>query len=289
MAAAGVLAACGGGTEGTVVEGDFARGGLAPTGVWVVESQRAEAADSTGFRLADLTPGPVSIRLLDGADTAAVLNVSGLPPGARLALRGLRVDGDSRYAFPRAVELDGAEVVTVNGVRMAPAGRVPREVDVRGALLGWSSDVGAMLLRPADPRLPDLRVVVGMATEFVGTDGGMADPTTLQPGDSLRVEGRADNGYVVATRVTVPTRIGSAPAGGNDDADDDRASDGGEAEGGGGSPDGGSGSEETADGAGSAPAAAAPAPAPAVRPDPPGRGHGRGGARGRARGKKAKG
>lgn len=275
MAAAGVLAACGGGAEGAVVEGDFAPGaGLAPTGVWVVESQRREAADSAGFRLADLTSGPVSIRLLDGADTAAVLNVSGLPPGARLGLRGLRVDGDSRYAFPRAVELDGADVVTVNGVRMAPAGRVPRQVDVRGALLGWSSDVGAMLLRPADARLPDLRVVVGMATEFVGTDGGVADPTTLQPGDSLRVEGRSDNGYVVATRITVPTRIGAVPEG-EGDADE-----------GGGASDDGAGSEDgdADEGAASAPAASAPAAAPVVRGNgPPGRGNGR--ARGQERGK----
>lgn len=218
------LAACGGGEEGAAVEATFAPE-LRADGVWVVESERRERADSSGFALADLTPGPVSLRLLRGQDTAAVLNVSGLPPGARLRLRELRVDGDSRFAFPRAVELEGAETVTVNGMRLAPDGRIPREVDVRGAVLAWSSDVGALLVRPDDARIPDLRVVVGMSTEVVGEDGGGADPVAMRPGDSIRVEGRRDEGYVVASRLTLPTRIGQAatvmdvPAGNGDDGE----------------------------------------------------------------------
>ena len=173
MVPALALAACGGGEDGAAVEGTFAPG-FAPTGVWVVESERSEPADSAGFRLADLTPGPVSLRLMSGSDTAAVLNLSGLAPGAWLRLEGLRVDRESGMAFPRTVQLDGGEMVTVNGLRMAPAGRIPREVDVRGAVLAWSSDAGALLVRPDEARLPDLRVVVGMATEVVGEDGGGA-------------------------------------------------------------------------------------------------------------------
>lgn len=216
------LAACGGGDDGAAVEATFAPG-LAPTGVWVVESERSEAADSAGFRVADLTPGPVSLRLVRGADTAGVLNLSGLAPGTRVRLLDLRVDPATGFAFPRAVEVDGAPVVMVNGLRMAPAGRVPREVDVRAAVLAWSSDAGALLVRPDEPRLPDLRVVVGLATEVVGTDGGGADATLLEPGDSLRVEGRFEEGYVVATRLTLPTRIGgeaSSAGEGDDDAAD---------------------------------------------------------------------
>ncbi|HEX6912889.1 MAG TPA: hypothetical protein VF142_20945 [Longimicrobium sp.] len=273
------LAACGGGGDGAVVEGTFAPG-MAADGVWVVESRRGERADSSGFRLADLTPGPVSLRLLRGEDTAAVLNVASLPDGARLRLEGLRVDGDSRYAFPRRVELDGADVVTVNGVRLAPDGRVPRDVDERGAVLGWSSDVGALLVRPANARLPDLRVVVGMATEIVGTDGGGANPVNLRPGDTIRVEGRVDEGYVVATRITMPTRIGGAESLGDADAapssdDDDRDADADD------------GDRADAGGRGSAGPAPAPIPvarAPAVRSDDrPGRGNARG--RGEERGK----
>lgn len=308
MIAALALAACGGGGEGAVVEGTFAPG-LAADGVWVMESERRERADSSGFRVAELTPGPMTLRLLNGSDTAAMLNVSGLPAGARLRLEGLRVDGDSRFAFPRTVELDGADVVTVNGLRVGSPGRIPREVDVRGAVLAWSSDAGALLVRPEDARMPDLRVVVGMSTQVVGTDGGGADPVNIRPGDSVRVEGRSDEGYVVASRITVPTRIGSAAlldadsdaraAGGNDDGragDADRGG-GGEFDGSG---SGGGGSE-----GGGSPVAAPvrrPAPVPVARAravrrddrrgrdDRPGRGNGggRGQERGNGKGKDKK-
>ncbi|MBW3571551.1 MAG: hypothetical protein KY467_10625 [Gemmatimonadetes bacterium] len=240
MVPALALAACGGGKDGAEVEGTFGPG-LAATGVWVVESERSERADTAGFRVEDLSPGPVSLRLMDGSDTAGVLNLSGLRSGARLRLEGLRVDPESGFAFPAAVQLDGGSVVMVNGVRMAPAARVPREVDVRGAVLAWSSDVGALLLRPDDARLPDLRVVVGMATEVVGEDGGGADATLLQPGDSVQVEGRSEEGYVVASRITVPTHIAAVLLeGGEDDRDaEDRGS--GDEPGGGGGDDGGGG------------------------------------------------
>jgi hypothetical protein len=291
MIAALALAACGGGDEGAVVEGTFAPE-LAADGVWVVESERREDADSSGFRVADLTPGPMTLRLLSGTDTAAMLNVSGLPPGARLRLEGLRLDGDSRFAFPRAVELDGADVVTVNGLRVGSPGRIPKEVDVRGAVLAWSSDVGALLVRPDDARMPDLRVVVGMATEVVGTDGGGADPVNIRPGDSVRVEGRSDQGYVAASRITVPTRIGAAALM-RADSDDLAAGedDGGRGDGGGagdsGEDDGGARTSSSS--GGSAPVAApvrTPAPvsraAPVIRRDDrPGRGNGNGNGRGR--------
>lgn len=278
LIAALALAACGGGDEGAVVEGTFAPG-VSADGVWVVESERRENADSSGFRVADLTPGPMSLRLVRGGDTAAILNVSGLPPGATLRLRELRVDGDSRYAFPRSVELDGADVVTVNGLRMGPEGRIPREVDVRGAVLAWSSDIGALLVRPEDPRMPDLRVVVGMSTQVVGTDGGGADPVNIRPGDSVRVEGRRDEGYVVASRITVPTRIGQAALMVADS--DALAEDDGR---------GGDDDEPARSGSGAS-GSAAPAvsrvriarPPPLRGDDPPGRGNGRG--RGEEKGK----
>ncbi|HEX2081352.1 MAG TPA: hypothetical protein VHG08_26850 [Longimicrobium sp.] len=286
-------AACGGGSDGATVEGTFAPG-LSPTGVWVVESERSERADSTGFRLADVTPGPLSLRLLDGADTAGVLNLSGLEPGARVRLRELRVDPQSGFAFPRVVELEGAPVVMVNGLRMAPASRVPREVDVRGAVLGWSSDVGAMLVRPDDARLPDLRVFVGVATDVVGEDGGGADPIAIQPGDSVRVQGRSDQGYVVASRITVPTRIAASAGDGVDDGDPDAASgDGGDGGDGGG---GGGAQDASDDGAGAVsriPRGGSLTPPP---PPPPGdvrgrgrdreeRGKGRGEEKGKGKGK----
>lgn len=286
------LAACGGGEDGAAVEGTFAPG-LAPTGVWVVEAERSEPADSAGFRLADLTPGPVSLRLMNGSDTAAVLNLSGLASGARLRLEGLRVDPESRMAFPRTVQLTGGDMVTVNGLRMASAGRIPRQVDVRGAVLAWSSDAGALLVRPDEPRLPDLRVVVGQAAQLVGEDGGGADATMIEPGDSIRVEGRSEDGYVVASRITVPTRI-AAPGVGDDDAAVDRASSGddGEDDDGGGVvdriPQGGSATPAPVAAAPRTPVAAArPAPVaagPRGRANHPGRGRGHAKERGKRKG-----
>jgi hypothetical protein len=288
MVPAMALAACGGGEDGAAVEGTFAPG-LAPTGVWVVESERSEPADSAGFALADLTPGPVSLRLMNGTDTAAVLNLSGLAPGARLRLEGLRVDRESGMAFPRTVQLDGDDGVTVNGprtvqldgddgvtvngLRMAPDSRVPREVDVRGAVLAWSSEHGALLVRPDEARLPDLRVIVGLATQVVGEDGGGADATTLQPGDSIRVEGRSENGYVVASRLTVPTRVATLIGTGDDGAA---------------SRDGESGG---ASAAAPIPRGGSAAPAPRIisddgrgRDDRPGRGRGQGKGKGKGKG-----
>lgn len=284
MAAMFALAACGGGGDGAVVEGTFAPGLLAD-GAWIVESERGERADSSGFRVADLSPGPASIRLTRGGDTAAVLNVSGLPPGARLRLRGLAVDGESGFAFPRSVELDGADVVTVNGIRFGPAHRIPREVDVRAAVLAWSPDEGALLVRPDDAGMPDLRVIVGLATEAVGTDGGGADPAGIRAGDSLRVEGSSEEGYVVASRLTLPTRIGVGDEG--EVGDDARGDDGGQDEDG--------PAEQTAGrsvvrqpGGGSGAAAAPVRRVEAVRDDDRGRGNarGRGGGKGKGKDKK---
>lgn len=288
MVPALALAACGGGDEGAAVEGTFAPG-LTATGVWVVESERSEPADSAGFRLADLTPGPASLRLVQGSDTVAVLNLSGVAPAMRVRLRELRVDPRTGLAFPRSVEVDGAPVVVVNGLRMAPAGRVPREVDVRAAVLGWSPDAGALLARPEDSRLPDLRVVVGMATEVVGTDGGGADAATLQPGDSVRVEGRYQEGYVIATRLTLPTRIGESErtgGGGGDDGEADAPASG-EGEGGGGGDDEGASAVSRIPRGGSAtpPPPFVDEPRGRGRDDNPGRGKGRGQEKGKGKGK----
>jgi len=277
------VAACGGG-DGATVAGTFAPGsGLVPTGVWVVEAERSEPADSSGFEVSGLTPGPVTLRLMQGADTAAILDVENLPTGATLRLLGLRADPDTRLAFPQSVELGGADIVRVNGVRLAPEGRVPREVDVPATVLGYAPDAGALLVRPGDADLPDLRVVIGMATEIVGASGPV-DAASLQPGDSVRVEGRSERGYVVASRISLPlstalldTPLESTGSSASTD-DDDR---GGEPAGGGGGDDGGDGGT-----------AASPAPAPVVRSDPPGRGRGNGNGRGeekgRGRGKKPK-
>ncbi|HEU4561746.1 MAG TPA: hypothetical protein VFS20_28230, partial [Longimicrobium sp.] len=66
-----------------------------------------------------------------------------------------------------------------------------------------SDDHAALLVRPNDAALPDLRVVVGLGTETVTPDSAAIEPTAILPTDSVRVEGRVDQGFVVAARVTV--------------------------------------------------------------------------------------
>lgn len=221
------LAACGG-DEGATVAGNFAPGAGSPTSVWVVEAERSAGADTAGFSIADLVPGPASMRLMRGSDTAGVLNVGSLPTGSKLMLHGLRVDEASGLAFPRSIELDGADAVVVNGIRMAPEGRVPENVDAGGAVLGWAPEAGAMLLRPQNAALPDLRVIVGPTTELVGMDGGQAAASAITPGDSVQVQGRFENGYVLASRITIPSRVaatdlpGLAPS--DEGADDEQES-----------------------------------------------------------------
>ena len=51
------LAACGG-DEGTTVAGSFAPGAGSPSSVWVVEAERSADADTAGFSIDGLVPGP---------------------------------------------------------------------------------------------------------------------------------------------------------------------------------------------------------------------------------------
>ncbi|HEX5724217.1 MAG TPA: dienelactone hydrolase family protein, partial [Longimicrobiaceae bacterium] len=208
LLALGLLAsvgACGGG--GIDIRGDFAGPGAAPAAsVWAVEAEQGADVREGAFEIEGLVAGPVTLRLMAGGDTVGRIEIPDLPAGASVALRGLRVDQTSGLAFPASVELEGARAVLVNGIRMAPAGRVPSEVAVAGTVLAISDDADALLLRPDDAGLPDLRVVVGLATETVTPDGDPAEPAALAPGDSVRVEGRSDSGFVVASRLVVPRR-----------------------------------------------------------------------------------
>jgi hypothetical protein len=271
--------------------------------VWVVEAERSADADAAGFSIAGLVPGPASMRLMRGSDTAGVLNVGSLPSGSKLTLHGLRVDEASGLAFPRSIELDGADAVVVNGIRMAQESRLPENVDTGGTVLGWTPEAGALLVRPQNAAVPDLRVIVGPTTELVGTDGGQAAASAITLGDSVQVRGRFENSYLLASRITIPSRIaatdlpGTAPsdAGADDEADNEGES---------------TASSPAASGGAAArtatpPPAAAPRSSPVVRSEAParaparvrdappgrernenrGRGRGNGGGKGKGNGK----
>jgi hypothetical protein len=204
------LSACG--DAGRVsVRGDFADSLAMPSSVVATEAGKDAEVKRGAFAMGGLAAGPATLRLVRGADSSAVLAISSLPAGARAVLHGIRVDSATGRAFPRSVELTGADVVLVNGVRMGSDAAVPAEVDARGTALGVSPGHDAVLFRPDASTIPDLRVAITLATQVATPDGDPVDASRIARGDSLRVQGRVDHGFVVASHITVPRRIATAP------------------------------------------------------------------------------
>ena len=201
------VSACGGGADRVSIRGDFADSASAAALVRAVEAEREAEVKGGAFELRGLAAGPATLRLVRGADTAVTLALDNAPAGAGVVLHGLRTDARSGRAFPRAVELTGVDLLLVNGVRMANNATLPAEVDAHGAILALTDERDAILFRPDDAALPDLRVVVGLATETVTPDGDPVDVRSLGRGDSVRVKGRAEQGFVVAERLTVARRF----------------------------------------------------------------------------------
>lgn len=211
--AAALFAAGCGGDEGRVaIRGAFADAAQAPTSVFAVEAEREAEVKNGAFAFRGLSAGPVTLRLVHGADTVGVLALSSLPAGAVVDLRGLRVDSATHLAFADGVGLTGPEAVTANGLRITDAARLPAQVDAHGTVLAVSDDRDALLLRPDDPALADLRVVVGASVETVTPDGDPVEGVRISRGDSLRVIGRSDQGFVVAEKLVVPRRRAVAEA-----------------------------------------------------------------------------
>jgi len=273
--------ACGGAGERVSIRGDFADTAAVPTAVVAVEGGQQAEVKRGAFVLRDLSGGPVTLRLVRGADTVATLALENVPSGTEVQLNGLETDAPTGRAFPRTMGLNGPGVLVLNGIRM---GRDPGSpVDARGAVIAASRDRAALLVRPTDATLPDLRVVVGLGTEVVTADSTRVDIATVARGDSVRVEGSADNGFVVASRVTVMRRTRTAMRDAAPSPGEARSASRGD------EPARASPRER-------APAVRVPGvpvrvtPAARGRIDPPGhgrgRGHGNGGGHGRGKGKK---
>lgn len=215
-----LLAACGGsdgdGAGGASVRGTFRPGELPLDGdslyVRVAGDSERVPVVQGAFALPRVGPGPATLRFARGDDSVARMEVGALPEGASLELRGIRVDGANGLAFPASVALDGAATVMVNGLRYA-ARPLPAEVRADGTVLTTTDAGDALLVRPADASLPDLRVVVGPLTETVTPDGDPVPVGELARGDSVRVEGSTDGGYVVATRIVAPRSLALREAG----------------------------------------------------------------------------
>gem|GEM_PF-4956963 len=200
-----LLSGCGRGEivlSGTLAEGENL------THVWQLGSdQRAEIVGDS-FTVSGITSDVVELRFARGANEAGGMELREIARGAHLQLRGIRVEDG--VAFPAAVE-GAADRVVVNGVRMGGVAALPDRVAIAGLLLSRSRSGDALLVRPDDDQLPDLRVVVTPATAVQGPGGGTASLERTDFGDSLRVTGVVEDGFLIATAVEI--RAGSSAAG----------------------------------------------------------------------------
>ncbi|HEX7243643.1 MAG TPA: hypothetical protein VF263_25375 [Longimicrobiaceae bacterium] len=194
-----LLPACGG-AEGAVLRGTLRDPASAPDTV--------HARTAAGESAIPMTQGAFEVPGAGGSVALRIggarMEVAGLPEEGTVELRGVRLDTESGLAFPGSVAVPGGGIVTVNGLRYG--GSVPARVEADGTVLAASDSRDALLVRPGDAALPDLRVVVGPLTETVTPDGDPVAVEALEPGDSVRVEGGTEGGYVVASRIVVPRR-----------------------------------------------------------------------------------
>lgn len=259
------LAAAACGDDGLRVGGTFAEAGDAPMLVWASEAEREARVEDGAFAFDGLAPGPVTLVVRSEGRDLGRIELRELVEAGAVELEELRIDRASGRAFPGAVRLDGPRRVTINGVRYG--GALPAQVAADGVVLAVSHGDGAMLFRPAGGEMPDLRVVFDASV--IGADHVVRP---IAAGDSARVEGTVQDGYVVASRISPPGDLTPADSPATTADAEERAGD----------------AEPTASPAAAAPVAAravSPAPArPQVREPPPGRGRekpGRGGGRGR--------
>lgn len=196
----GAACADGGATlRGTVAE-DVVAAFLQAEG----REQPLEVRDGS-FEVAGIAPQPVRIRVVNRLGDTANLTVDGFPADAEVTFWNIHRVSDE-LAFPSAVELQGADAVRVNGVRMAGTAALPRQVNVRPATVLAVSGAGdALLLRPTDAALPDLRVLADSAVSVVDNEGEPALTRRLKFGDTVAVRGRTEHGYVIADTLVLPT------------------------------------------------------------------------------------
>jgi hypothetical protein len=190
------LAACG--DETLTLRGSLLDG-TPGTEVYVVGQSLRAPIEADSFVIEDLPAAEVvEIEFAEEGERLGRMRIEKWN-GRDVGLRGIWVEDGVAFASA----LDGEATATVNGLRMAGPEALPRSVGVRGRVLALSGDADALVLRPDDESLPDLRVLVTPGTAFEWESGEPAD-VYVSIGDSLRVEGPVEAGYVVATALILP-------------------------------------------------------------------------------------
>lgn len=161
------------------------------------------------FALDGLPAGPVRLRIQEEDGEAARVDIHDLPAGASLSLQRIRLREGRELAFPSAVRIRGAELVTINGIRMADPGALPRRVEAEGEVLAVRDQGDALIVRPRSDDLPDLPVVVTPATRVTDHSGEDVSPERVSVGDSVLVKGPTEAGYLLAEHI----RLADSPPG----------------------------------------------------------------------------
>lgn len=201
-AASVALASCS--EPDTLVRGTLAEGaGGDALFVWVADGSHSARALVDTFSFSGIVPGAVDLRIGAGREEIARMEIRDLPAGARLSLERIRLDRRRDRAIPAAIRLEGAERVTINGIRMTDPARLPGTLDETGVVLAIGGREDALLLRPESGKLPDVPVVVTPATRVVDEAGEEASLERASDGDRLRVEGKTTSGYLYAERITM--------------------------------------------------------------------------------------
>jgi hypothetical protein len=170
--------------------------------VWHFGGHARAALVADTFRLESLRGETVDLRFTGGDGLHARMEISDVRPGARVRLRGIWIDDDVAHAS--GVALEGTDAVTINGIRMGDPTQLPAEVAADGLVLAASGSGDALLVRPLDRGLPDLRVVATPATDVRTADGDPIDRDGARAGDTVRVVGATHAGYLVASELVLP-------------------------------------------------------------------------------------
>jgi hypothetical protein len=178
----------------------------AATVVWVDGSEERAFIEGALFRLGEVRGDTVELRFASNSDEVGTMRLLGLGSGARLTLHGIWFDDG--VAFPSSIDLAGTRIVNINGIRMAGPDQVSGWVETSGEVLAREGS-NALILRPLDDGLPDLRVVVPREATVRGEDGEPGSLDRVGFGDRLTVRGTAEAGYVHASEIIVPRRVGS--------------------------------------------------------------------------------
>lgn len=193
-------------TGDRVIEGTLLEDGTAER-VWIDGSGEPMALLDSGFRFEGVRGDTINLLFDIGEEEPSSMQIVGIPGGAHVSLREIWfAEG---LAFPNFVDSEGGRTLTVNGIRMGSTDGVMGELTADGTVLSLSRENGTLLLRPFDPQIPDLRVLLGAGAILETIDGDRMEFGRLSFGDTISVRGQAESGYLLATEIGMPRPIGA--------------------------------------------------------------------------------